>query len=318
MARLLDDLLEVSRIAQGKLELRKQRLVLQNSLIEAAETVRPLIEAHRHELTIDLPPVPVPIDADPVRFAQIFSNLLTNSAKYTEDGGVIHIQAKLVKTRVVITVRDNGIGISADLLPRVFELFAQAKPALERAEGGLGIGLSLVRRLVILHSGSIEARSSGEGKGSEFIVTLPVSQSETPLEPASPVSAGAVDTLHSLGVRVLVVDDNRDSADACSLLLQTCGYEVRTAYSGQEALAITDGFRPKIALLDVGMPGMNGYEVARRLREKWAADVILVAVTGWGQAEDKRKTQAAGFDHHVTKPVNFDVLARLLAQYPDA
>jgi PAS domain S-box-containing protein len=311
MARLLDDLLDVSRITRGKLELRLEYLPLADHLVAAVETVRPLIEARGHRLTVDVSESPVAVDADPVRFAQIFVNLLTNAAKYTDPGGLIRVRARVEDGRAIVSVQDNGIGIATELLPRMFEMFSQATAALERSEGGLGIGLALARGLVLLHHGTIEAKSAGLGKGSEFVVTLPLAR------PApQPHSANTVPTAHSpAGVRVLIADDNHDSADSLAMLLQLSGYEVRTANSGPDALTLAAEFHPQVALLDIGMPGMNGYDVARQLRATQTDDdrAILVAVTGWGQEEDKRLAKDAGFDHHVAKPVDPDALEALLA-----
>jgi PAS domain S-box-containing protein len=316
MSRLLDDLLEVSRITRGTLELRTERLSVQQSLIAAVETARPLIEARGHTLSIDVPERTIYVDADPVRFAQIFLNLLTNAAKYTDPGGAIRVEAGLRHDTVVVKVHDTGIGIAPELLPRVFEMFSQATSALERSEGGLGIGLALTRGLVLLHGGSIEARSRGLGRGSEFVVTLPVLRDEI----QSVTAAGAVVDAGSepRRLRVLVADDNRDNADTCAMLLRLGGQDVRTAYSGHEALAVAAEFAPEVALLDIGMPGMSGYEVARKLRATTGdRKVLLVAVTGWGQTEDKRQALAAGFDHHLSKPVDLAVLQQVLESCRD-
>jgi signal transduction histidine kinase len=314
MARLLDDLLEVSRITRGKLELRKERLVLNDSLAAAVETARPLIEAREHGLVVELPSTPVHIDADPVRFAQIFGNLLTNAAKYTDPGGLIHVRARIVGTDAVISVQDNGIGISPELLPQLFEMFTQATSALDRSEGGLGIGLSLARGLAVMHGGSIEARSAGLGMGSEFEVRLPIAPT-----PQDGVDADLDPSAHRLGgrpLRVLVADDNRDNSDSSAVLLRMQGHEVRTAYSGREALTAAAEFAPQVALLDIGMPEMNGYEVARHLRAtQWGAHMLLVAVTGWGQDDDRRRAEAAGFDHHLAKPIDLATLELLLAAH---
>ena len=295
MSRLLDDLLEVSRITRGKLELRKERLVLQDSLVAAVETARPPIEARGHRLVIDLPSAPVHIDADPVRFAQIFSNLLTNAAKYTDPGGHIRVQARVAGDAAVISVQDNGIGIAPELLPQLFEMFSQVTSVLDRSEGGLGIGLSLTRGLVALHGGSIEATSRGLGRGSEFVVTLPLAPAARD-RPADSVESVAPVATGGKALRVLVADDNRDSADGCATLLTMAGHDVRTAYSGREALALAAEFLPQIALLDIGMPDMNGYDVARQIRAAaWGRGMQLVAVTGWGQEEDKREARGGRF-----------------------
>jgi PAS domain S-box-containing protein len=314
MSRLLDDLLEVTRITLGKLELRKERLVLQDGLVAAVEAARPLIEARRHELVVDLPAASIHVDADPVRLAQIFSNLLTNAAKYTDPGGRIHLQARRVDENAVVSVEDDGAGISAELLPKLFEMFTQATSTLDRSEGGLGIGLSLARGLVARHGGRIEAKSRGLGMGSEFIVTLPLA---LPAEAPAAVAAGSAarEEGGEKPLRVLVADDNRDNADACAMLLAMAGHEVRTAYSGREALAVAAELLPQIALLDIGMPEMDGYEVARQIRAAaWGKSILLVAVTGWGQDEDRRLAAAAGFDHHCVKPVDLDSLRALFAK----
>lgn len=318
MARLLDDLLEVSRITRGKLEIRKVRLQLKDSLAAVVETVRPLIEARGQRLVMDFPPLPVAVDADPVRFAQIFSNLLANAAKYTGPGGLITIRARCVENRVAITVADTGIGIEAHALPAVFEMFSQVTSALDRSEGGLGIGLSLTRGLVSLHGGSIEAHSGGLGLGSQFTVTLPFAPAMLPdslaLTQAAPASGVGPDCL-----RVLVVDDNRDSADSCAILLELDNHQARVAYSGAEALELAAGFEPQCVLLDIGMPGMNGYEVARNIRRSaWGKTAMLVAITGWGQLEDKQLAERAGFDHHFTKPIDFELIRQLLMEHCNA
>ncbi|HVJ60860.1 MAG TPA: GAF domain-containing protein [Burkholderiaceae bacterium] len=315
MARLLDDLLEVSRITRGTLELRKERLRLGENLIAASETVRPLIEARGHRLRVNVPQEEVFVDADPVRFAQIFTNLLSNAAKYTDAGGLIELDAIIAGADAVVRVRDNGIGISAELLPRIFEMFSQAASALNRSEGGLGIGLSLVRGLVLLHGGAIDAHSEGLGHGSEFIVTLPLVAAGGTGD-AGGASAGNEGATESL--RVLVVDDNRDHVDGWVNLLELDGHVVRGAYSGTQALRLATEFQPQLVLLDIGMPDLNGYEVARRMREAtWGADMVLVAVSGWSQAEDKRQAEAAGFDGHLAKPASRDALEPMIGLAQD-
>jgi PAS domain S-box-containing protein len=310
MARLLEDLLDVSRISRNKLELRRERVEL-SSVIEAAiETSRPLIDAARHELIVSAPRGSVYVDGDPVRLAQIFSNLLNNAAKYTPEGGKVALTVERRDSMVAVTVRDNGIGIARDMLPRVFDIFAQAAPALDMAQGGLGIGLSLVRGLVQLHGGAVSARSEGSDRGSEFVVELPVVDPparEEPREDAAPARA--------LRHRVLVVDDNADSADSLAALLEILGSEVMTAYGGAEALAAAETFEPTAVLLDIGMPGMNGFEVCQRLRaQPWGRRALLIAMTGWGQEEDRRQTREAGFDHHMVKPVDASALTQLLEE----
>lgn len=320
MSRLLEDLLDVSRISRNSLQLRKERVELAAAVEAAVETSRPVIDAGHHQLTVDLPTEPVWLEADLVRLAEVFANLLNNAAKYTEEGGRIYLAAERCGSEVVVSVKDNGIGISADMLPRVFEIFSQSKRALERSQGGLGIGLSLVKGLVELHGGSIECRSDGAGKGSEFIVRLPTA-SEVPTR----VKAGARedDGQNSAGKetvfkrRVLIVDDNRDSADSLSMLLKLSGHQVKTGYDGEQALQVAEAMRPEVMLLDIGMPKLNGYEVCRRIREEaWGKDVFLIALTGWGQDEDRRRTDEAGFNEHMVKPVDPAQLVKLLAALP--
>ncbi len=311
MGRLLDDLLDISRFNSGKPELRKEHLAVKELLMAAIKTAAPLIEARGHRLSFEVPDPTPYIEADPVRFEQIISNLLTNAAKYTDPGGSIRIEAITKEETVVVRVQDSGIGISPELLPQIFEMFSQATAALDRSEGGLGIGLSLVRELVRMHGGTIEARSEGHDKGSEFIVTLPLVKAST-----KPIAASNNFKVNQQTLRVLVVDDNQDNADLCSLLFKRMGHQVRTAYSGPDALTLAREFSPQFVLLDIGMPEMNGYEVARQMRAAGSKErLVMVAVTGWGQEEDKSKAKAAGFDHHVTKPFNFNQLTELLAEY---
>jgi len=317
MARLLDDLLDVSRITRGRLELRKERLELKECLLAAIETARPVIEARGHKLIIEVPSELIYVDADQVRLAQVFSNLFSNSAKYTDAGGEIRVRVEREDENVIITVQDNGIGISPEQMSHLFEMFSQATSALDRSEGGLGIGLSITRGLMQLHGGSIKAQSPGLGKGSEFIITLPVASTQPQRETVSVSSKEAV-SIDSKRIRVLVADDNQDNADSSTMLLQMCGHEVRTAYSGSEALKIAAEFDPQLILLDIGMPEMNGYEVARRIRAtKKGETVYLVAITGWGQEGDKRTARDAGFDHHLSKPVDFETLQALISKYSE-
>jgi signal transduction histidine kinase/CheY-like chemotaxis protein len=315
MARLLDDLLEVSRITRGTLELRKEVIDLGESLVAAVETARPLIEGRGHDLVVVPPDGPVLIDADPVRFAQILSNLLTNAAKYTDQGGRITVMAKEHEGSAIISVADNGIGIAPELLSQVFEMFSQATSALDRSEGGLGIGLSLTRGLVALHGGAIVARSEGFGRGSEFVVTLPTAGLARFHGTGGEAAQTPGEASTQRPVRILVADDNRDSADSCAALLEVEGHDVRVAYNGAEALQHAQEFAPHLALLDIGMPVMNGYEVARRIRASSVGKTImLVAVTGWGQDEDKRLAKEAGFDAHCVKPLDLDALAEMIAR----
>jgi PAS domain S-box-containing protein len=310
MSRLLDDLLDISRITRGKLELKKNPTELTLVVGNAIETARPILDTKHHILSLDLPKAAVRLEADPVRLAQAFSNLLINAAKYTDPGGHIQLQAEQQGREVVVTIRDNGIGISADMMPRLFTMFSQAQPALGRAEGGLGIGLSLVRGVVTLHGGSIVARSDGPGRGSEFIVRLPLG---TPLAQVSDTESVEENLVPGAGLKILIVDDNRDAADACASLLELSGHHTQTAYTGRHALELAESFRPHALLLDIGLPDVNGYELAAKIRTApWGRGVILIAVTGWGQEEDRRRALEAGFDHHLTKPIAPETVESLL------
>jgi PAS domain S-box-containing protein len=313
MSRLLDDLLDISRITRGTLELKKNPTELTLAIGTAIETARPVLDAKHHTLSLDLPKAAVRLEADPVRLAQAFSNLLINAAKYTDPGGHIQLRAADEGHEVVVAIRDNGIGISADMMPRLFTLFSQSQTALERAEGGLGIGLSLVRGVVTLHGGSVVARSDGPGTGSEFIVRLPIG---TPLAKVTDVEATAENLMPGAGLKVLVVDDNRDAADACASLLELSGHHVQTAYTGRHALELAGTFRPHAVLLDIGLPDFNGYELATKIRASpWGRGVMLIAVTGWGQEEDRRRALEAGCDHHLTKPIAPETVESLLQSY---
>src|SRR5262245_8865145 len=312
MARLLEDLLDVSRISRNKLDLRTCRVGLAAVVEAALETSRPAVEAGGHDVTVSLPPEPIHLDADPVRLAQVFANLLNNAAKYTEAGGRISLTARRQGDEVIVAVRDSGIGIPAEILPRIFDIFSQATPALERAQGGLGIGLSLAKGLVELHRGSIEAHSDGPGRGSEFVVRLPVAAGVPAPETAFPAGEEPLPPLTKC--RILIVDDNRDSADSLSMLFQVMGNEVGTAYDGEQAVETAESMRPDVVLLDIGMPRLNGYDTCRRIRQKpWGQRMLLIALTGWGQEEDIRRTKDAGFDYHMVKPVDPAALSRLLA-----
>jgi signal transduction histidine kinase/CheY-like chemotaxis protein len=311
MARLVDDLLDISRITRGKIQLRKERVELAAVVQGAVEECRPLIESHAHELTVTLPPGPVQLDADPTRLGQVLANLLANAAKYTDRGGRIWLTAERQGGEVAVAVRDTGIGIATEHLPRLFEMFSQAAPALERSQGGLGIGLALVRGLVGLHGGTVEARSGGTGMGSEFTVRLPLVDRPVP-PPPEPVEAEQ--SRSGPKHRILVVDDNRDAADSLALMLRTAGHETGTAYDGLEAVQAAAAFRPDVVLLDIGLPKMNGFEAARHIRgQPWGKGVALLALTGWGQEDDRRRALEAGFDHHLTKPVDPLALEKLLA-----
>ena len=311
MARLLEDLLDVSRIAQGKLDLRRTLVPLAGVIEAAVETSRAAIESGAHKLQVLLPGEPVQVDADPVRLAQVFSNLLTNAAKYTPQGGSITLEAREDGHEVAVTVRDTGIGIAPEMLGKLFQMYSQAAPALQRAQGGLGIGLSLVRGLVQLHGGRVEAHSPGPHKGSEFTVHLPLPVADAGEAPRPDVPGAA---MVRLSRRVLVVDDNRDSADTLSTLLQVLGCEVGVAYDGEQALRVAREFKPDAVLLDLGMPRLNGFEACECMRrEPWGKGICIVAVTGWGQDEDRRRTKEAGFNAHLVKPADPGKLTELLA-----
>lgn len=312
MVRLVDDLLDVSRITRNKLELRKDRVLLGAVIQSAIETSRPLIEQFRHRLTVNLSPLPVALDADPVRLAQVFSNLLNNSAKYTEPGGKIELEASVKDGVAIVHVRDNGLGIPADAMPRLFQMFSQVDRNMQRAEGGLGIGLTLVRRLVEMHGGTVEAHSDGPGRGSVFTVTIPVvRESSTSLHPAQLPEAAS-----SSRRRILVVDDNHDSAQSLSMMLSLMGNETQIASDGLAAVAAATSFQPDLIFLDIGLPKLNGYEACRRIREvDLARRPVIVALTGWGQDEDRRRSQEAGFDHHLVKPVDIADLNSILQRH---
>jgi CheY-like chemotaxis protein len=314
MALLLDDLLDISRVTRGTLVLRPQPTELASVIDAAVETVRPIIDDKHHALSVEIPQDPVQFTADPLRIAQVLSNLLTNAAKYTDPEGRIGLYASCDSDEVVIRVADNGIGISAEALPRVFDMFAQVQSNRDRSEGGLGIGLALAKGLIELHSGVIEARSAGLGRGSEFTVRLPRRPvTEQPQPPSGTAPATHVTTPQ----RVLVADDNRDSGKTLAALLRIDGHEVMVVHDGPGALSAFEAFQPEVALLDIGMPGLNGYEVALRMRRSPSgAPLKLIAITGWGQESDKERAFAAGFDHHLTKPVDPQRLAELLRLGP--
>ncbi len=312
MVRLIDDLLDVSRIGQNKMELRRSRVLLTDVVSSAVETARPAIEAAGHELAIALPPEPVPLDADLTRLAQVFGNLLTNSAKYTELGGRIWIAAERRGGTVAISVRDTGIGIPTESLASIFDMFSQVDRSIERNTGGLGIGLALVKGLVEMHGGTVTAESGGQGRGSTFTVTLPVLADQA--VPAATTASADGQIATGPGRRILVVDDSRDGAESLALLLRLMNNEVRTAHDGVEAVQQAERFRPEVILMDVGMPKLNGLDATRRIREHaWGRGVTIIALTGWGQEGDKERSRAAGCDGHLVKPVILDDLVRLLA-----
>jgi signal transduction histidine kinase/CheY-like chemotaxis protein len=311
MVRLVDDLLELSRITRGQIELRRQPVELASVIHAAVETSEPLIRAGHHTLEIDLPASPLWLDADPVRLSQVFSNLLNNAAKYMDDGGHIQLQARCDEDNVQVSVRDHGVGIEAEMLSNVFDMFTRGQPP-RRTLDGLGIGLTLVRSLVGMHGGRVEARSEGRGRGSEFVVSLP-------LTPSAQAACGQTQrgSQPLLPPRILVVDDNRDAADSLGMFLQLSGVEVEVTHDGASALRLLARFRPQVVLLDIGMPEMDGHEVARRIRAQDEYDrTVLIALSGWGQEKDLQASRAAGIDHHLVKPVDLGRLQALLASVP--
>lgn len=316
MAWLLDDLLDVSRITRGQLDLKKDYVDLRTIVEMAVETARPLIEAKQHTLAVNLPEDAVKLEADPLRLSQVISNLLTNAAKYTDAAGRIALSAVLEQTELVIRVKDSGIGLTPATIPGLFTMFSQVNSAIDRAEGGLGIGLALVKGLVALHGGQVSASSEGLGRGSEFSVRLPQGVVSPESASRDAIPSPAQPAVERKRGKVLVADDNRDAAATLAAVLEMAGYEVVIAYSGEEALEVGARARPQVVLLDIGMPGMTGYETARRMRlEAWGRRALLIAVTGWGQDDDKRKAQSAGFDQHLTKPVDPDEIETVLATY---
>jgi CheY-like chemotaxis protein len=313
MVRLVDDLLDLSRINSDKLELQKQPVYLSEVVSQAVETVRPLIAEAGHELSIELSEESMRLNADTVRLSQAFSNLLNNACKYTDPGGRISLSAVCEDGHVLVTVRDNGMGIPADISPRIFDMFTQANQSSERHHGGLGIGLALVKRLVEMHDGEVSAQPNPAGQGSEFRVRLPLLVAKK--DAAVATTSRTVSATSHGALKVLVVDDNQDSAQTLGLLLELVGYKTSMAHDGEDALQKALDLKPDVVLLDIGLPKLNGYEVARRIRlEPWGARPILVAITGWGQTEDIDLAREAGFDHHLVKPVDPDALLSLIAK----
>ena len=313
MVRLIDDLLDVSRINRNKMELRRAPVTVADVVSNAVETARPVIDAAGHELTIALPDTPMLIDGDLTRLAQVFANLLTNSAKYTERGGRIRLEARRDAAEVVVTVRDTGIGIPRESLPNIFDMFSQVDRTLERSTGGLGIGLALVRGIVEMHGGKVVASSEGAGRGTEFSVRLPLV--DAPSEATVEANGGRRWPRSDRPWRVLVVDDNRDSAESMAELLRAHGNEVTVAHDGLEAVARAEALHPEVVLMDVAMPRLNGLEATRRIRaQPWGRGMIVVALTGWGQESDRTRTAQAGCDGHLVKPVSLDALTDLFAK----
>jgi two-component system CheB/CheR fusion protein len=311
LARLIDDLLDVSRITRNKIQLRKATVRLQTAVENAVQTCRPLAQPRNQQLEVSMPSEAVFVDGDPTRLEQVLVNLLGNAAKYSGDGSTVQVVLASGQGKAQIRVKDNGVGIAPDVLPRVFDLFTQADASLERSQGGLGVGLTLVKRLVELHDGAVEAHSGGLGKGAEFVVSLPL----LPAQPASTPVEKQIEPPResSTPLRILVVDDNIDAAHSLQLLLELSGHHVSTVHSGWETLEAARAHKPDAILLDIALPGLNGYQVAERLRATPdTQNIVLVATTGYGQDEDRARAAQSGFDHHLVKPIDPDVLAGLL------
>jgi two-component system, chemotaxis family, CheB/CheR fusion protein len=314
MTRLLDDLLDITRITRGQLVLRTRPVSLNEVVETAVEAVSSIIDKKAHRLTVDLPGVVPVLDGDPVRLAQVLSNLLTNSAKYTDRGGSIRLTARVKDSSLSLSVKDNGIGISSEQIPHLFTMFSRLGGAQDQSEGGLGIGLALAKAIVELHGGAIEVTSAGRGAGSEFQIRLPLLPPN--LAPPTGVPEPSVRGAEAPSTRILIADDNLDGADSLALLLRLDHHEVRVARNGRSALSLADTFRPDIAFLDIGMPELDGYEVARALREKsWGADIYLIALTGRGYQQDERRAVEAGFDRHLRKPYEFTELQAMIASH---
>jgi CheY-like chemotaxis protein len=312
LVQLVDDLMDMSRISTGKLNLKLERVSLSSVIGAVVESSHATFEQLGQELVVTLPGSPIFVKADATRLAQVFLNLLNNASKYSEPGARIELGAHRDGREVVVRVRDPGIGIPSHMLESIFEIFTQVDRSLEKSHGGLGIGLSLVKRLVALHGGSVEARSEGPGRGSEFTVRLPV---VVPPRADTTQGMSVGDPAHSTTpCRILVADDNEDAATSLATLLGLFGHELRTASDGLEAVEAAAAFRPEVVMMDIGMPKLNGYDACRRIREApWGRDVLMIALTGWGQEEDKRRSQEAGFDHHLVKPVDTALLVKLVA-----
>ncbi|MGH7584522.1 MAG: hybrid sensor histidine kinase/response regulator, partial [Gemmatimonadales bacterium] len=309
LVRLVDDLFDVARINHNRLALRRERVDLAEVLRQAVDGARPLVDALGHTLTVSIARVGMPLLADPVRLAQVFGNLLNNACKYTPTGGRIELAATVDDGHAVVRVRDSGAGIPGEMLSRIFESFVQLERSLERSHGGLGIGLTLVKRLVEMHGGSVSAASDGPDRGSEFVVRLPLLHAAADAKAVRNSVAPAVRAR-----RILVVDDNRDGAESLAAVLRLSGHETALAHDGMEALAVGAAFRPELILLDIGLPRLDGFETCRAIRDSgWGADVNVVALTGWGQEAHRRRSEEAGFDAHLVKPVDHAALANLIA-----
>jgi CheY-like chemotaxis protein len=314
LTRLIDDLLDVSRITQGKIVLKKETVSLADAVGRAVHLAQPLLDQKGHRLTVSLPDRPVRFVADPTRTEQILGNLLTNAAKYTEPGGAIDLSAAIEQHEIVFRIRDTGVGITAEMLPQVFSLFTQVDASHHRSQGGLGIGLTLVRSLVEMHGGSVTAASQGKGHGSEFTVRMPIGE----LAAATAAAGDQDSTPPAPGVgRILVVDDNRDTAKTTAILLSHRGYQVHTAHTGPDAVEAARQIRPQLILLDIGLPGMSGYEVAAKLRDDdCCKDAVLIAVSGYADDKARQRSKTSGFQRHLTKPINFNDLFKLIDSFP--
>jgi signal transduction histidine kinase/ActR/RegA family two-component response regulator len=317
LVRMVDDLLDISRVTLGKITLKKENVDFRTVLRGALETTRPLVEAAAHELAVRLPPDPLPLEVDPTRISQVIANLVNNSAKYTPRGGRIQIMAEATPGTLIVRVSDSGLGIPVDMLPNVFDIFMQVERSIEDSHGGLGIGLALVRKLVEMHGGTVAAESPGQGRGSTFTIRLPLAAEPNALA----TDADQVSTEASPSLRILIVDDNLDAAESLAICLELKGHRTRRAGDGESALAVAAEFQPQTAILDIGLPGMDGYELARCLRAQTHSGPtpLLVAVTGWGAEEDRQRAQDAGFDLHLVKPIDPERLNRLITdwQAPD-
>jgi signal transduction histidine kinase len=319
LSRLVDDLLDVSRITRGNINLNREPVPVTMIVSRAIETIQPLLTEQRHELVLELTDEGLEVEGDLTRLTQVLGNLLNNAAKYTDPGGRINLTLRRVEREIELSVRDTGIGIPPELLPRLFNLFTQVDAAAHRSQGGLGIGLALVRQLVEMHGGRVSAFSDGPNKGSEFVIRLPLRETLSRESANGSVVLGPVVAEARRGHRILLADDNRDALDSLATLLQCDGHEVHTAADGAEALALAAVCRPDVMLLDIGMPKLDGYEVARRVRaEPWGKGTVLIALTGWGQDEDRRRSREVGFDNHLVKPLDPDKLSAMLAKLPGA
>ena len=313
LTRIVDDLLDVSRITHGKVVLKKQPLSIAAMVAAAVEISNPVITALNHRLDMSLPPYDLFVDGDETRLAQVLSNVLNNAARYTEEGGDIWLSVSQVGEEVLISVRDTGIGMPSELLTDIFNIFTQSERSIDRSQGGLGIGLTIARSIIVLHGGRIEAKSQGLGHGSEFVIHLPMLEQQPSNTVPQEITSANDKTIR----RILVVDDNRDAADGMAMLLDISGHITMTAYDGVEAIAAVEQFKPELVLLDIGLPHMDGYAVARHLRQQPGGhDFVLAALTGYGDDDDRRRSNEAGFDYHFVKPMEYSILNELIEQMP--